>query len=50
MATYNWESAPFSGPVAFDRQFEVASHHWIDQTDESGSMGRDDSYRCQERL
>ena len=39
MATYNWEIGTIQRPVAFDRQFEVASHHWIDQTDESGSWG-----------
>jgi alpha-mannosidase len=39
MATYNWEIGTIQRPVAFDRQFEVASHHWIDQTDESGSYG-----------
>jgi alpha-mannosidase len=39
MATYNWEVGTIERPVAFDRQFEVASHHWIDQTDESGTYG-----------
>jgi alpha-mannosidase len=39
MATYNWEIGTIQRPAAFDRQFEVASHHWIDQTDESGSYG-----------
>jgi alpha-mannosidase len=39
MATYNWEIGTIERPVEFDRQFEVASHHWIDQTDESGSYG-----------
>jgi len=39
MATYNWEVGTIQRPVAMDRQFEVASHHWIDQTDESGSFG-----------
>ena len=39
VATYNWEVGTIQRPVAFDRQFEVASHHWIDQTDESGSFG-----------
>jgi alpha-mannosidase len=38
-ATYNWEIGTIERPNAFDRQFEVASHHWIDQTDESGSYG-----------
>ncbi len=39
LATYNWEVGTVQRPAAFDRQFEVASHHWIDQTDESGSYG-----------
>ncbi len=39
VATYNWEVGTIKRPAAFDRQFEVASHHWIDQTDESGSYG-----------
>lgn len=39
MATYNWEIGTLQRPSAFDRQFEVATHHWIDQTDESGSYG-----------
>ncbi len=39
VATYNWEVGTIQRPVAFDRQFEVASHHWIDQTDASGSYG-----------
>ncbi len=39
LATYNWEVGTIQRPAAFDRQFEVASHHWIDQTDASGSYG-----------
>ncbi|HLY42808.1 MAG TPA: glycoside hydrolase family 38 C-terminal domain-containing protein [Terracidiphilus sp.] len=39
LATYNWEVGTIQRPVASERQFEVASHHWIDQTDESGSWG-----------
>ncbi len=39
LATYNWEVGTIQRPAAFERQFEVASHHWIDQTDESGSFG-----------
>ncbi len=39
LATYNWEVGTIQRPAAFDRQFEVASHHWIDQTDPSGSFG-----------
>jgi alpha-mannosidase len=39
MATYNWEIGTVQRPTAFDRQFEVASHHWIDLTDKSGVYG-----------
>ncbi len=39
MATYNWEIGTVQRPTAFDRQFEVASHHWIDLTDKSGAYG-----------
>jgi len=39
MATYNWEIGTIQRPNAYDRQFEVASHHWIDLTDDSGSYG-----------
>ncbi len=39
MATYNWEVGTIERPEAKERQFEVASHHWIDLTDESGSYG-----------
>jgi len=39
MATYNWEIGTIERLVASERQFEVASHHWIDQTDESGTYG-----------
>ena len=39
LATYNWEVGTIQRPAAAERQFEVASHHWIDQTDESGSFG-----------
>jgi alpha-mannosidase len=39
LATYNWEIGTIQRPNAFDRQFEVASHHWIDQTEASGSYG-----------
>jgi alpha-mannosidase len=38
-ATYNWEIGTVERPNAFDRQFEVASHHWIDLTDASSSYG-----------
>jgi alpha-mannosidase len=39
MATYNWEIGTIQRPTAFDRQFEVATHHWIDLTDKSGAYG-----------
>ena len=39
MATYNWEIGTIERPDAKERQFEVASHHWIDLTDKSGSYG-----------
>lgn len=39
MATYNWEIGTIERPTAQERQFEVASHHWIDLTDNSGSYG-----------
>lgn len=39
MATYNWEIGTVQRPTAFDRQFEVASHHWIDLTDKAGAFG-----------
>lgn len=39
MATYNWEIGTIQRPTAFNRQFEVATHHWIDLTDKSGEYG-----------
>ncbi|MFZ0744618.1 MAG: glycoside hydrolase family 38 C-terminal domain-containing protein [Terracidiphilus sp.] len=39
VATYNWEVGTIERPVENERQFEVASHYWIDQTDEGGSYG-----------
>jgi alpha-mannosidase len=38
-ATYNWEVGTIERPNAGPRQFEVASHRWIDLTDKSGSFG-----------
>jgi len=38
-ATYNWDVGTIERPTAFDRQFEVASHRWIDLTDQSGTFG-----------
>ena len=39
MATYNWDIGTVQRPNAEERQFEVASHQWIDLTDQSGSYG-----------
>lgn len=38
-ATYNWEVGTIERPTAMERQFEVASHHWIDLSDANGSFG-----------
>jgi len=38
-ATYNWDVGTIQRPSAATRQFEVASHRWIDLTDKSGSFG-----------
>ena len=38
-ATYNWDIGTIQRPNAAERQFEVASHQWIDLTDQSGSFG-----------
>lgn len=39
MARYNWDVGTIERPNAQPRQFEVASHQWIDLTDRSGSFG-----------
>jgi alpha-mannosidase len=39
LATYNWDIGTIQRPNAYDRQFEVASHQWIDLADQSGSYG-----------
>src|SRR5690348_2812701 len=39
MATYNWDVGTIQRPNEEPRQFEVASHQWIDLTDQSGSYG-----------
>ncbi len=39
MATYNWDIGTVERPNAEERQFEVASHQWIDLTDHSGAYG-----------
>ena len=38
-ATYNWEVGTIQRPNAASRQFEVASHRWIDLTNKSGTFG-----------
>jgi alpha-mannosidase len=38
-ATYNWGLGTVRRPNANERQFEVASHQWIDLTDRSGAYG-----------
>jgi alpha-mannosidase len=39
LATYNWDIGTVQRPNAEERQFEVASHQWIDLTDQNGSYG-----------
>lgn len=38
-ATYNWDIGAIQRPNANERQFEVASHKWIDLSDKSRSYG-----------
>jgi alpha-mannosidase len=38
-ATYNWDIGTVQRPTETERQFEVASHQWVDLTDQSGSYG-----------
>src|SRR5579859_4826180 len=38
-ATYNWDIGTIQRPNAAERQFEVASHQWIDLTDQGGGFG-----------
>ena len=38
-ATYNWDIGTVERPTASERQFEVATHRWIDLTDASGTFG-----------
>ena len=38
-ATYNEDVGALKRPTAFDRQFEVVSHRWIDLTDSSNAFG-----------
>ena len=37
VATYNWDIGTIERPTDVERQFEVASHQWVDLTDKSGS-------------
>ena len=39
MATYNWGLGTVQRPNENERQFEVATHRWIDLTDKSGAFG-----------
>jgi len=39
MATYNWDIGTIQRPNENERQFEVASHQWIDLTDQSNGFG-----------
>src|SRR5213080_1833412 len=39
LATYNWDVGTIQRPNEEERQFEVASHQWIDLTDKSGTYG-----------
>ncbi len=38
-ATYNWDIGTIERPTENERQFEVASHQFVDLTDKSGSYG-----------
>ena len=38
-ATYNWDIGTIQRPNAAPRQFEVASHRWVDLTNTDGSFG-----------
>lgn len=38
-ATYNWDIGTIERPNEMERQFEVASHRWVDLTDKSGKFG-----------
>ena len=39
LATYNWDIGTIQRPNEEERQFEVASHQWIDLTDQGGGYG-----------
>jgi alpha-mannosidase len=38
-ATYNWDIGTIERPTENERQFEVASHQWVDLTDAGGAYG-----------
>ena len=38
-ATYNWDIGTIERPTDMERQFEVASHQWVDLTDKSAAFG-----------
>jgi alpha-mannosidase len=38
-ATYNWDIGTIERPNETERQFEVASHRWVDLTDKSSDYG-----------
>jgi alpha-mannosidase len=38
-ATYNWDIGTIQRPTEQERQFEVASHQWVDLTDQTGAYG-----------
>jgi alpha-mannosidase len=39
LATYNWDIGTVQRPNAEERQFEVATHQWIDLTNQDGAYG-----------
>ena len=39
LATYNWDIGTIQRPNEEERQFEVASHQWMDVTDQGGGYG-----------
>ncbi|MFB3854420.1 MAG: alpha-mannosidase [Vicinamibacterales bacterium] len=39
LATYNWDIGTIDRTTNEERQFEVASHQWVDLTDQSGAFG-----------
>ncbi len=38
-ATYNWDIGTIRRPTNIERQFEVASHQWVDLTDRGNAFG-----------